>query len=262
MSRGWPGWRAWLTGIAAVAALGLLSAKAVDDPQERAPATQPAALPTTQPSPDAVRLTPAGEHLISGLIGSPHDFTQVAGRGRDLCLPCHTPHLVAAPPPRLDRRPTTTQPLRPYQGVGIELSGWSLLCLGCHDGVTAGDVYSSPHAITVADQLAGRGLGARGLRSHPVGIEYPPRNTAAANAVAVDPRVGRPPRHPPSRTGSDADWTQAYEPRAAVEAAGLLLPDGRIQCTTCHDAHNTYRHDGMLRISNERSRLCLTCHRL
>jgi predicted CXXCH cytochrome family protein len=154
--------------------------------------------------------------------------------GRDLCLPCHTPHLVAVQPPAFDRRAATTQPLRPYQGVGVELSGWSLLCLGCHDGVTAPDVYSSAHAITVADQLANSRLGVRGLRSHPVGMRYPP-------------------------PGAD---TGAYEPPAAIEAGGLLLPDERIQCTTCHDAHNTYRHPGMLRISNERSRLCLTCHRV
>jgi len=215
-------------------ALNLLPAQAVDDPPRQPTATQPAASQATQPAADDQRPTAAREQLLSGLIGGKHDFTQGGQSGRDLCLPCHTPHLVAAPPPRLDRRPTTTQPLRPYQGVGIELSGWSLLCLGCHDGVTAPDVYSSPHAITVAEQLAGGRLGARGLRSHPVGGEYPPAG----------------------------DEAQAYEPRAAVEAAGLLLPEGRIQCTTCHDAHNTNRHGEMLRISNRRSRLCLTCHRL
>jgi predicted CXXCH cytochrome family protein len=48
-----------------------------------------------------------------------------------------------------------------------------------------------------------------------------------------------------------------------VTADGRIkLPDGRIQCTTCHDPHNTQRHAGMLVISNDRSRLCLACHRL
>ena len=113
----------------------------------------------------------------------------------------------------------------------MELDGWSLLCLGCHDGVTAPDVYSSGHAVRIAGNLGDARLGTRGLRSHPVGIEYP---------------SGR------------AD----YQPRAAVEAKGLLLPDGRIQCGTCHDAHNTHGHAGMLKISNRRSQMCLTCHRL
>ena len=171
------------------------------------------------------------EQLISGLIGSKHDFTEAGKNGRDLCLPCHTPHLASAAPPRLDRRATTTQPLRPFEGVGIELSGWSLLCLGCHDGVTARDVYSSAHAMAATGQMANSRLALAGLRSHPVGVRFP----------------------------AAAEW---YNPAAAVETAGLLLPGGRIQCTTCHNPHNTHRHRGLLRISNERSRLCLTCHRI
>ncbi len=174
---------------------------------------------------------PTSARLVSGLVGSKHDFRRLNAEVRDLCLPCHTPHLAVAPVPRLDRRPTTTQPLRPYTRFDIELSGWSLLCLGCHDGVTATDVYTASHAVTVTEPLRRTGLGARGLRSHPVGVKYP-------------------------RPRPD------YHPAAAVEASGLHLPDGRIQCTTCHDAHNTRDFDGFLWISNQRSALCLTCHRL
>lgn len=189
------------------------------------PTTQPA---TTQPTTAAPRVAEA--RLVTGLVGSKHDFRQLNESVRDLCLPCHTPHVASAPPPRLDGRETVTRPLQPYEGFDVELTGWSLLCLGCHDGVTAQDVYSSAHAITVADQLANSRLGTPGLRSHPVGNLYP-TNRADYHAVA------------------------------SVEAIGLPLPDGRIQCATCHDAHNTEHHVGMLRISNERSRLCLTCHR-
>lgn len=173
----------------------------------------------------------AREQLVSGLVGSAHDFTHGDRSGRDLCLPCHTPHLLAATPPAWDARTDTPMPLRPYRGPDAELNSWSLLCLGCHDGVTAIDIYSSGHAVTIAAQLGNSRLGTRGLRSHPMGIPYP---------------QGRP----------------DYHPLAAVEAAGLPLPDGRIQCTTCHNAHNTHQIPGLLQIPNERSRLCLTCHRL
>jgi len=189
-------------------------------------ASQPAA---TQAVPIASQ-TAAREQLMSGLIGSKHDFTHDSRLGRDLCLPCHTPHLLAVPLPRLDRRPLGTLPLRPFRSLAIELDGWSLLCLGCHDGVTAPDVYSMAHAVVGTGQLAGSVLGTRGLRSHPVGVKYP-------------------------------EGAACFESRAAVEV-DLMLPDGRIQCATCHDAHNTHRHARMLRISNERSRLCLTCHRI
>ncbi len=221
--------------------VGLLVAGLATGSLQSDPPDQPSETPTTQPaatdapaerhlSAEEAALLSARENLVSGLVDSPHDFTHGARRGRDLCLPCHTPHLVAAPPPRLDRRAEPLKPLRPYQGIDIELTGWSLLCLGCHDGVTASDVYSSPHAVDVAGQLGNSRLGTTGLRSHPVGVRYPPAS-------------------------------EDYHPRAYVEAAGLLLPDGRIQCTTCHDAHNTYGHVGLLRISNSRSRMCMTCHR-
>lgn len=224
-----------LVGVAGAAlTAGLLWAQVRSDDGQ----TEDTPAPTTQPALLDADLTPheiadlvAREGLISGLIGSKHDFTAGRSTGRELCLPCHTPHLVSPPTPRLDRRPTTTQPLRPYQKPGVELDSWSLLCLGCHDGVSAPDVYSMAHATQFSGQLANSRVGVRALRSHPVGIEYP---------------VGR----------------EDYHPRHVVEAAGLPMADGRIQCGTCHDAHNTHRYEGMLHISNERSRLCLTCHRL
>jgi predicted CXXCH cytochrome family protein len=190
--------------------------------------TQPV---TTQPAVRAVDPDIMRSKLFSGLIGSKHDFTGSGRVGRDLCLPCHVPHVRDATPPRYDQRPDRVLPMQPYRALGNELNGWSLLCLGCHDGVTATDVYSSGHAIRVADDRSGGLANVRGLRSHPVGVRYP-------------------------------EQAEDYHSRAAVEAAGLLLPDGRIQCGTCHDAHNTHGYDGMLKISNERSRMCLTCHRL
>jgi predicted CXXCH cytochrome family protein len=189
-----------------------------------AAAAQP---PTSQPTECE---SAARSRLVSGLIGSAHDFTCLPGGGRDLCLPCHTPHQAFSQPPLLDRRAAAELPLRPYVTPQVRLSGWSLLCLGCHDGITARDVYSSPHATTVGAQIVAARF-APGLRSHPIGIEIP---------------VG-------AETYNSAEW---------VEAAGLPLSEGRIQCTTCHDAHNTERIPHMLRISNQGSRLCLTCHRL
>ncbi len=235
MRRGWangfPRSALVVVGIA-VAATGMLIAQ---DAERTTDANSTREQPTTQPSaaaqPDPVPADAARQRLLSGLISSKHDFSGAGEDGRALCLPCHAPHRVDAEAPRLDQRAQTAQPLTPYRARDVELDGWSLLCLGCHDGVTAVGVYSTGHAITIAGQLGNSRLGTSGLRSHPVGNKYP---------------EGRP----------------DYQPRAAVEAAGLLMPGGHIQCGTCHDAHNTYGYTGMLKISNERSRLCLTCHRL
>ncbi len=159
-----------------------------------------------------------------GLIGSKHDFTEQGAFTSDLCLPCHAPHMTSQDAALLTRDvPNESRQGRSTERVVFDAS--SLLCLSCHDGITAQDVYATTHAaigITLTDRSR--------LTTHPVGVRYRP----------TDPR---------------------YHSAAAVQQT-LPLPGGRIQCVTCHDPHNTGRHPGMLVISNDRSRLCLTCHRL
>ncbi len=169
--------------------------------------------------------------LSLGIIGSKHDFSDEGRVPRDLCLPCHTMHLTATQAPLLVQRPNTKELLKPWQTQGIVLDAASLLCLSCHDGIAASDVFAAAHATTWADQVGTLAVRRR-LTGHPVGVKYP---------------VGR----------------RDYEsPEYVEQTAGLKLPEGRMQCTTCHDPHNTHNHKGMLRISNERSRMCLSCHRL
>jgi predicted CXXCH cytochrome family protein len=104
--------------------------------------------------------------------------------------------------------------------------------LSCHDGVTAPDVYSSSHSTTWIGQLGSSQLGSGPLSSHPIGNQYPLANSK-------------------------------YHGIAGVQADGRVkLPGGRVQCTSCHDPHNTERHPSMLVKSNNRSALCLSCHRL
>ncbi len=183
------------------------------------------------PSPATVEAPPAPPGIVdadpaarptyvSGLLGSPHDFSRGDAHPRDLCLPCHAAHLP-------DRGPSWPA----YSADDVELDRGSLLCLSCHDGVVASDVFTSSHATRLASQVGASQLGFGGLQGHPVGIDYP---------------VGSPTYHPP----------------AAAQQQGVLLPDRRVQCSSCHDPHNVKRLPGMLVTSNERSRLCLSCHRL
>lgn len=197
------------------------------------PSSQPAApVPRTTAS-GRIADDPPQSAWESGIAGTKHDFTGEGRVARDLCLPCHTPHITASQAPLRINRPAAGQPLPSYQTPGSDLNSASLLCLSCHDGVIAPDVYASAHGTNWSDQ-AGTGLapGRNRLTSHPVGIKYP---SAAAK----------------------------YNSPEAVMADGRIkLPLGRIQCTTCHDPHNTHRHNGLLVISNDRSRLCLSCHRM
>jgi predicted CXXCH cytochrome family protein len=186
-----------------------------------------------QPAGETVPTTEAAEsELLGSLIGSPHDFSEGGREPRDLCLPCHTPHMTRAATPALDGEPSATDSIHPYQSTQVELSSASLMCLSCHDGVVARDVYSRAHSTALSAQLGASTLGVSPLRSHPVGVRYP---------------AGE----------------RNYRPAAAVTGDGRIqLPGGRLQCTTCHDPHNAAGVPGMLVKSNRRSDLCLSCHQL
>ena len=85
----------------------------------------------------------------------------------------------------------------------------------------------------------------------------------------------------PARTAGTGHYR--YKPKGAVTAAGLRFAVSKtavtgtvvdrttgapvtgnlpsISCVTCHDVHNGAGHeDGLLRMDNQGSAMCLTCH--
>lgn len=191
--------------------------------------SQPNAPQDSQPAAADESMDP----LAHGIVGSKHDFSDGGRVPRDLCLPCHRPHITAAQAPLLVERAAAVKPSAAYGTPAGELDASSLVCLSCHDGTVARDVYAGTHAMSWSE-LASAGLapGQTRLTNHPIGIRYP---------------VGD---------------RQFQSPEAVTADLRIKLPDGRIQCISCHDPHNTQRHPGMLVMSNNRSRLCLACHRL
>lgn len=211
-------------GCIAAAALWISVAETAGDEQERSQraARPPASSPSGSEAP-----------MAGGIVGSAHDFTAGGTVPKDLCLPCHTPHITAAQAPLLVSRDAGRLSQPSYRTRAGALNAASLVCLSCHDGSVARDVYAGLHAMSRSDLAAARlEPGRTRLTNHPVGIEYP----------TLDPKYN--------------------SPEQVAQLGRLRLPEGRIQCTTCHDPHNTQRHAGMLVISNERSRLCLACHRI
>lgn len=223
-----------LCGSLVVGALRLAAAQDTQptgQPVGAPAASQPTSAPFGGEPPDASQ--PWLRERAGGILGSKHDFSNDGRIGRDLCLPCHTPHIAATQAPLLTERGASNDPVRAYGTKAAQLDAASLVCLSCHDGTVARDVYAGSHAMTWSDRsVGGVAPGASRLTNHPVGIEYP-------------------------------DGREKYASSAAVTSDGWVkLPGGRIQCTTCHDPHNSRRIPKMLVISNERSKLCLTCHRL
>jgi len=169
-----------------------------------------------------------------GVVGGPHDLTEAMGFG-SACNSCHIPHVQGIR--------TTTQPAtqpavelfriggqrRVFQPNRYMPGPTSLLCLGCHDGTIATSTMGTSHALLAGMREGFAVPDGFVWRDHPIGIPYP---------------AGR----------------RDYRPKSFVEKAGIRLPEGRIECISCHDPHNTRGIEHLLATSNRRSALCLTCH--
>lgn len=167
---------------------------------------------------------------------------------------------------------TSTSKDHALNAISSGLSGVSLLCMSCHDGVVAMNAYSQisgttdgqgvmPNAgkgnITSSAGFAGRGGKSDMSNHHPMGFNYDAvaaiDDEIAKSTVAMVPTV------------FTAGATVA-QGAAGVKIADLLdgtNGNGNMECVTCHDVHNTQNAAGAERFlwrSNNNSNFCLTCH--
>ena len=180
-----------------------------------------------------------GSKNVVGLTGSAHDFSGEAWTGGDKCVACHAGPTEKLPADAPIRRPSAPfgrtfgdavspggKPPRTIPGPG------SLVCIGCHDGTVTGDMFgglAAPRSLNLQHPALRRS--GHGGTNHPVGVEYP--------AFDLD-----------------------YRPvNAVLSEQKVLLPNGRVECTSCHDPHNQTGSEHMLTKDNTASALCLTCHR-
>lgn len=169
-----------------------------------------------------------------GIEGSKHDFAQKAWSKDDSCGACHTPQRAKTPDVKplwdpgadLTVRFGTSVVRRDRAGSG------TTSCLRCHDGTVArSNVSSAQRTEFVNGTRSARFAPAHGSSNHPVGIDYPM-------------------------------FDRAYRPANAVASKGTVsLPNGKVECLSCHDPHNGAEQRHLLVTSNARSALCLTCHR-
>ncbi len=213
------------------------------------------------------------------IVGSPHDLRnklpQVDNSTGEICKVCHTPHdadantntgAIVPETPLWNRTLPDTAGYTMYANMsgtidGVEdgtPTGASRLCLSCHDGTLAFDQYGGgtqdPTSLPgiPASNYAYVGQDLRG--QHPVSLTYD---------NGADPGL-----HPPGRSvtigGYDLDAADAIPalPTRTGTLGDLMLPNGKVQCSSCHDVHNTFvaTSSNMLRINIAGSALCLTCH--
>ncbi len=215
----------------------------------------------------------------AGIVGSKHDLSSTNyygddGRGdTEVCVFCHTPHFSSSTieGPIWNRNITDTTIFTLYSGVNAQPNNPTMLCLSCHDGV-ANRGYQS--AVSSWDAMHTINEPGPGL-ANTAGLGTGNCNACHAFGRTVGgglPNDGYPGKwwmigpdlsndHPVSinYAASLAAFPGEFRPVSSVLADGFRLPDGNVECVTCHDAHDP--SNGLfLRKSNINSNVCKTCH--
>ncbi len=182
---------------------------------------------------------------VTGIAASKHNFASGStntykGSSAQICIYCHAPHNTSTSAQLWNRTlAATTYGMYTSATMGAASTGQpgnvSKLCLSCHDGTIAVDSFMGGPATPGANGGAitgGGNLGTNLNNDHPIGIEY-----VTASAVA-----------------------RGLKDPASVPAAAALVVSGKVECSSCHDVHNTLGNTALVRVSNTASALCLTCH--
>jgi len=176
--------------------------------------------------------------LFAQITGSAHDFSSQSWSNGRICIVCHTPHhadlsVVDSP---LWNHSVTSSTFTLYSSATLDATdlgqpdGVSKLCLSCHDGTVAVDSFGGTSGSTFITGNANVGTDLRD--DHPISFTYD-------SALAT----------------SDGEL---FDP----STIDLPLFNGKLECATCHDVHNTASsgNSHLLIKDNSGSALCLTCH--
>lgn len=189
--------------------------------------------------------------VYGAIANSAHDFADGAGFNADawngtgeICKPCHTPHnsqsLATAP---LWNHTVTAAAFTVYTGYDMQSTplnpptGASILCLSCHDGTVALDSFGGNTVSPGTTISGGDRVGNDLSNDHPISIDY-------------------------TTAGPELHPTTAATAIGGTIATDLLEGGTLVQCSSCHDVHNTVSagNASLLKIDNAGSALCLTCH--
>jgi len=170
------------------------------------------------------------------------------------CAYCHAPHGGETDRP-LWNRLTPTGPFRMYDdGTGMILdpqpTGNSLSCLSCHDGTIGLD-----EIIVQPTNFSGNPAGTRIDECEDCHSGGNPAGGIDWEGVWLDTDLRD--MHPISIL-YDPSRAANFRSVAEVEAAGLPLFEGKVQCMTCHEPHSQ-QFQPFLRLPTGGS-FCLICH--
>ena len=186
------------------------------------------------------------------IVGSAHDFSGDAWSGGQICVACHAPHntAVLADAPlwnhALSTATYTVYASSTFNAAAGQPGSTSKLCLSCHDGT--GAAVNSFGGATGTDFLTGKeNLGIALTNDHPIGFTYDAALVTTDGALA-----------PITTAVTIGSGTKT---KAGTIASNMLY-NGKMECASCHDVHNTFTAAGgnLVKVSMAGSALCTTCH--
>jgi predicted CXXCH cytochrome family protein len=223
-----------------------------------------------------ISLTPTSSRAT--IVGSAHDFSAstnywvggttnwVAGHSStNVCGECHTIHHAPDPArgPLWIHTPTS-QTFKTYDqggsetfpsGLTVTLGSSSKACLSCHDGsvaINSQDSGAVPNTTTTVKGGTGVFIKSSAVvievnggqddltHMHPLGVNY-------AAAIAAMP---------------SGDLNPVSTAIAGGTIQSVMLKNGNVECSSCHDIHRTQgtaSTSGIYTVASG-SALCLTCH--
>lgn len=201
-----------------------------------------------------IGLIALGGGLAEAVItGSAHDFSGQPYSGYQICVVCHAPHNVGLDAP-LWNHEVTTSVFTLYSSPTLNATpgqpdGASKLCLSCHDGTVAIDSFGGATGTNFVGGTAN--LGTDLSNDHPISFTYD-AGLASDDGGVFDPTVQ-------TVTIGSGSFTKT----GTINA--VMLQDGKVQCSSCHDVHNDFVAGGiggdpLLKISKDHSEICLACH--
>jgi predicted CXXCH cytochrome family protein len=240
-----------------------------------------------------VLLLPLSVRAAAGLANSKHNLAADSGNEvravseLNSCAFCHTPH--GAQSTRLLWNHTQTEQQAYNYGTdedGLPVTATAFgtplpttvrpatrRCLGCHDGsISVGDVSAGtdidiqPSASVASGKMLTMVVGADGDLSgeHPVGIPYAAEvGYNGANSAAAVNDVVKGDFFSVRRAGCTTPTgicTSANPDINLIPNQDGTTTNVGIECTTCHEPHNRFGFDKLLRVSEEFSALCKSCH--
>lgn len=206
-------------------------------------------------TPNLLKLTAAALLLVAAnsfaqsgtIVGSGHDFSWAGWSNNEICIVCHAAHNnLNLPGELLWNHTNSTADYTVYSSPTFDQvaasppSGSSKLCLSCHDGTVAVDSFGG----AIGTEFLGDSdlnFGTDLSNDHPISFPYVVGEGEELNPVNTTVTFG---------DGSGGTISN-------------MLFDGQVECSSCHDVHNTksgLNSDYLLLIDNTDSALCLTCH--